>query len=355
LRVSAVFASALLGCTAPAAVVQAQEADVVQPDTAAIPMAALPAETTPAADSPRLRLVEHLDRQHDWLYRHLQRFLSGFDTRFSHTGEAALIVPVSPLRIGLDAEFLRGTRGLASSLRPDFEATLHLPNIERRFALFVSSADLPESGGDVASERNPVRAGIRFAARAHASLDIGVRVKFRPVAFAALRWAPHYQAGNLHFYPFIKPYVESGLGLGAAGGLTVEHWRGRWILRSAGYADWERRPSTTNWSQTLQVGHAQAMIREGRYDRLSAGHDLACGTLAHFTASGDHLGRAMAYEAGVTFKRPLHGGWLYGYAEPVVNWQRNSQWHPDAGIRIGLDALFWGLASLPDAIAGRCE
>ena len=355
LRVSAVVTVALLGCTTLAGGVRAQESGVVQPDTGAIPMADAPAESPRAADLPRLRLVERLDRQHDRLYRHLERFLNGFDTRFSRTGEAALIVPVSPLRIGLDAEFLRGAHGLASALRPDFEATIRLPNLQRRYTVFISSADLPESGRDVTAERNPVRAGIRFAARAHANLDIGVRIKFIPVAFAAIRWAPHYQARDVHFYPFIKPYVESGLGLGASGGVAIEHWRDHWLLRSAGYADWERRRSATSWSQTLQVGHAQAMIREGRYDRLATGRDLACGTLAHFTAGGDRLGRAMTYEAGVTFKRPLHGGWLYGSVEPLVRWERISHWHPDAGLRVGFDALFWGLAALPDAIAERCD
>jgi hypothetical protein len=344
---------ACLACIILAPGARAQESGVVQPASGSL--ADLPAEPLSRADLLKLRFAERLDRQHDWLYEHMQRLLSGFDTAFSRTGEAALIVPVSPLRIGLDTELLHGAHGMTSALQPDFEATVHLPNIERRFTVFVSSADLQESATDINAERNPIRAGVRFAARAHASLDVGVRVKFRPVAFAALRWSPHYQSGNVHFYPVIKPYVESGLGLGASGGLAVEHWRDRWILRSAGFADWERRLSATSWSQTLQAGHAQAMIREGRYDRLAGGHDLACGTLAGVTASGDRLGRATRYEAAVTFKRPLHGGWLYGYVEPVIRWERISQWHPDAGVRIGFDALFWGLASLPGVIAERCE
>ena len=353
MRLTAKGWMAWLGCMVLAAGVHAEESSLVQPDGGVL--ADTPMEPLSRADALKLHFVERLDRQHDWLYQHLQRFISGFDSGFSRTGEAALIVPVSPLRIGLDAEVLHGAGGLTSALRPDFEATLHLPNIERRFTLFISSGDLQESAADVTAERNPVRAGIRFAARAHVSVDVGVRVKFRPVAFAALRWAPHYHAGNVDFYPVIKPYIESGLGLGASGGVAIEHWRGRWILRSAGYADWERRRSATSWSQTLQAGHAQAMIREGRYDRLSAGHDLACGTLAQLTASGDRLGRAMIYEAGVTFKRPLHGGWLYGYVEPLVRWERTSHWHPDAGARFGFDVLLWGRASLPGMIAEHCD
>lgn len=365
-RAAATTIRALLGCAIlgggalaadtvppPDAPATGPDPGVVQP--VAGTLADAPTETAQPPYERGLHLAERLDWQHDWLYRRMQRLLSGFDTAFSRPDEAALIVPVSPLRVGLDAEFLRGASGMKNALRPDFEATIHLPNIERRFTIFVSSADLQESSADPNAQRNPVRAGIRFAARAHASFDVGVRLKLRPVAFASLRWAPHYRAGSVDFFPFIKPYIESGLGLGTSGGVAIEHWRERWIVRSASFADWERRLSATSWTQTLQLGHAQAMIREGPYDRLAAGHDLACGTLAHLSASGDRLGRAMTYEAGVTIKRPLRGGWLYGYVEPVIRWERVSQWHPDAGARVGFDVLFWGLASLPGEIAERCE
>jgi hypothetical protein len=53
-------------------------------------------------------------------------------------------------------------------------------------------------------------------------------------------------------------------------------------------------------------------------------------------------------------KRPLHGGWLFGYIEPVRQWNRTFEWHPDIGIRIGLDALFRGLASVPTEVGSYC-
>lgn len=323
----------------------------VRPVAEPIVELATAAPDTQADGSPGARL----DRAHDRLYLKLQRFLLGLDTRFSEASDAPLLVPASPLRMGLDAEWLRGRDGTLSALRPDFEATLRLPNIEQRLRVFVSSSDLPESAGNTALNKNPVRAGLRFAPRLHLDVDLGVRLKLKPTAYAALRWARDYSAGNLHFYPFAKPYVESGLGLGASGGFAIEHWRGGWFQRSASYANWVRNSASTEWSQSLLLGHADAVIAEGRYDRVSSGHDLACGTALHALATGARLSGADTYEIGLIHKRPLRGGWLYGYVEPLVHWERSTGWHPDAGVRIGFDALFWGLAATPGKLAGQCR
>jgi hypothetical protein len=122
-----------------------------------------------------------LDKGHDWLYRRMQSLLTGLDTRYSGTGQEALLVPLSPLRIGLNSELLHGSRGLTTSFRPDFEATLRLPNIERRFKLFISSSDLPESSGDPALE--PYRFRFRCAREVEAcglrrlALDTGIQCR----------------------------------------------------------------------------------------------------------------------------------------------------------------------------------
>jgi hypothetical protein len=61
------------------------------------------------------------------------------------------------------------------------------------------------------------------------------------------------------------------------------------------------------------------------------------------------------YEDSVILKRPIHGGWLFAYVEPIVRWDRNYDWHPDLGVRVGLDALFWGLAARSSEPATSCR
>jgi hypothetical protein len=298
---------------------------------------------------------ERLDESHDWLYRRLQHWIENFDNWFVEPDRKSIVVPLSPLRIGFDSAFVHRHDGLSLVATPKFEATLRLPNIERRLKLFITSSDVQESPADPTLERNPVRAGLRFAPVPHIDFEVGARAKIWPAAFAALKWATNIDAGALNLYPFAKAYAESGLGFGVSGGVTLERWRQRWIMRSATYANWVRNTSATDWTQTFIVGYAPAIIQEQRYGTIAAGRDLACGMALRVSASGDRVSRTSLYEVGAFLKRPLHGGWLYGYVEPIMRWDRNYGWHPDVGVRIGFDALFWGLAVRPAEVASYCR
>jgi hypothetical protein len=328
---------------------QADDPEHVRPSTGTI--GELRKASIEAADT----VGEYLDTSHDWLYRRLQHLFEDIDMRFAEPGQAPIVVPLSPLRLGLNSQFIHQQDGYTLTSIPDFEATVRLPNIERRFKVFITSGDLQESPTDSPVERNPLRAGLRFSPRSHIDFELGARAKIWPGAFATLRWTPDYTAGAVRIYPFVKIYAETQLGVGASGGADLERWSDRWFVRSATYANWVRNSAATDWAQTFIAGYARAVIQERRYDRLAAGHDLACGVAARISASGAHASRVSVYEASVLMKRPLHGGWLYGYIEPMVRWERDSAWHADVGVRLGFDALFWGLASLPAEVATYCN
>jgi len=297
-----------------------------------------------------------LDEGHDWLYRRVQYFIEDVDTWFAEKGVAPLVVPVSPLRIDFNGEFLHKEDGFGLTSIRDFDATLRVPNLEHRLRFFITNDSIQEAPVvDPSQQPNPVRAGLRLTPVEHVDVEVGVHAKIWPSAFGTVRWARDWSAGPLHLYPFAKAYVETGSGLGVATGLGVDRWSGRWVLRSASYADWVRDHAATDWTQTFIVGYARAVIQERRYDRLADGHDLACGVVVKLAAIGDRTSRATLYQTSLLFKRPLHGGWLFGYAGPMVRWDRNFGWHPDAGVQIGFDALFWGLATPPAELADYCR
>jgi hypothetical protein len=299
---------------------------------------------------------DYLDRGHDWLYRRVQYFIEDVDMWFAPNGTTPLVVPVSPLRIDFDGDFLHKQSGFGLASARTFDFTLRVPNLEHRLRLFVTNDSIQETPVvDPAQQQNPVRAGLRLTPVAHVDVEVGVHAKILPSAFGTVRWSRDLSAESLHIYPFAKLYAETGSGIGVAGGVGADHWSGRWVVRSASYADWERDKAATDWNQTFIVGYARAVIQERRYDRLADGHDLACGVMAKLAVSGDRTSRATLYETSVLLKRPLHGGWLFGYAGPMLRWDRTFGWHPDAGVRIGFDALFWGLATRPAELADYCR
>jgi hypothetical protein len=328
--------------------VQANEPDQIRPSTGTV------AELRTIVAEAARTVGEQLDKGHDWLYRRLQYSIEDVDTQFSEVGAAPIVVPVSAVRFGFGGDILHGQRGFDFDSTRDFEATLRVPNLERRLKVFITSGDLPEAPGEVSAKETAVRAGLRFVPISHVELEFGGRARVWPSAFAALRWTDEFRAGSVGAYPFLKTYAESGIGLGVSGGLALERWSGRWVLRSASYANWVRNTSSIDWTQTLMFGYARAVIQQRRYDRLADGHDLACGIAARLAVVGDRISRTSRYEASVLFKRPLRGGWLFGYAGPLVRWDRNTNWHPDAGIALGVDVLFWGLASPSAEVANFC-
>jgi len=342
----------LIACTAVWAPIKAEAADPEQVHPSVETAEELRGIAATVSDT----FGDYLDQGHDWLYRRIQYFVEDVDTWFAPTGSSPLVVPVSPLRIDFDGDFLHRRSGFGLASARNFDATLSVPNLEHRFRLFINNDSLQETPVvDPAQEQNPVRAGLRLTPLAHVDIEVGVHARLLPSAFGTVRWARDLSAGSLHVYPFAKLYAETGSGIGMAGGVGVDRWSGPWVMRSASYADWVRDKAATDWNQTFIFGYARAVIQERRYDRLADGHDLACGVIAKLAITGDRSSRATLYETSVLFKRPLHGGWLFGYAGPMVRWDRSFAWHPDAGVRIGVDALFWGLATRATELADYCR
>ena len=99
--------------------------------------------------------------------------------------------------------------------------------------------------------------------------------------------------------------------------------------------------SDTDFTQSLTVAHAAETLRQGRYSDVVGGRDLARGYGLQLLASGTRDTGAQRYEASLFVKQPTALRWLYWHAAPLINWERSQGWHPDPGIRIGIDALFW--------------
>ncbi len=324
---------------------QCAEPERVRPATGSV--SELPTSSQQESET----LAKRLDLAHDWVYRQMQQFFAATDMWFSTSTGPPIVVPLSPVRLGIDLQLLHRTDGLEVGGAPDVEVALALPNMERRLKLFITSDSLQETPVDPGEEHNPLSLGARFALDPQFNTELGVRASSSPAAFAAIRWTRTVSVGPVSAYLLVKPYVQSGIGIGASSGVALEEWIGRWMWRSTSYVDWVRNASATGWSQSLVFGYAPAVIQERRYDLFATGHDLACGVVGRLSVSGDHLSRSTLYEASALIKRPIHSNWLFAFIEPVTQWNRAAGWHPDVGVRAGIDVLFWGVASGP--LGGR--
>ncbi len=321
--------------------------------TLLMPLGALAAEPVNIAPTPRNTLELHesnppadtLDRWHDWLYLHVQDFIERSDARFVDEGEARLPVPASPFRLGADYTAIhREAGGVDLNPRLDLDVLLQMPNLQRRLRLFITSDTVEESPSPLRSASSSIRAGLRVTPLHYLDFDVGIRADVPPVAFTSLRWMRRMDLGEWELLPFAKVYLETHKGLGAAAGASFDRWMDLWVFRSSSYANWRRDRADTEWTQAFTLARAQEIIRFGRYSEVVGGRDLARGFGMQALATGTRDTGTQRYEASVFFKQPTRTHWLYWHVTPLVTWDKTLGWHPDPGIRIGIDALFWDVS-----------
>lgn len=286
-----------------------------------------------------------VDCWHDWLYLRVQRGVENVDHRYAAEDEALEPVPVAPLRIGFDSQYLRRPGGPDFEFDLDLDLALRLPNIERRLRIFITSDPPGESPNRPLNRDADLRAGVRLELPESLDFDIGARLGIWPKAYAALRWGIVERRAGWSLYPFSSLYVETEDGLGFATGITVDRWWGLVVARSATYFNWTDVDDEIAWDQTVTFAYSTELLDDRRYASLHEGRDLAHGVGVSLSASGERLRGADGYRAMAFYKRPVRGRWLYLSAGPVVRWDREYDWSTDYGFRIGLDALFWGLVA----------
>lgn len=287
--------------------------------------------------------IDALDRWHDQWFMAVQTELERFDHRQAKSTEAIVPVPISPFRIGLDARLVDTLSGTSHDLAGDFDISLQLPNLQTRLNLFLTTDSLDERSA--VEEWESVRAGLRLDLPQSVDLEVGARLSTPLSAFVALRWGDTQELGKWTAEPFTKVFLETDDGAGASASLALSRWQDRWLLRSSGSVRWLAETDTTNWSQALLLAKVDRMLGTDRFSSRNRGRDLVQASGLRIEASGERLSRVDAYQASLLFKRPLHSNWLFWSVEPLLRFERRSDWRADPGIRLGIDMLFWDLAA----------
>jgi hypothetical protein len=295
------------------------------------------------AAPPALDFPQRLDQAHDRVYTWAQGFVEATDHRWASRDEELKPIPAAPFRLGLVLESIDRSDGMAFGLDANFDIALSLPNIEDRLRIFITSDDLDESPR-ATRDGSALRAGLRYQLRRHLDFDVGVRLDIAPVAFTSVKWTQEVSLGRWDFYPFAKLFAETKESVGAAAAATFDRWSGRHLLRSSTYAKWRADRDKTEWSHSLVYARALQLIVPDRYGSYLRASDIGHGWGLRLQVSGEDTREVTWYEAAVFYARPTPNRWIFWTVEPLVRWDRQYAWSADAGIRLGINALFWDLA-----------
>ena len=299
-----------------------------------------------AAPQP-LDFSQRLDHYHDRTYAWAQGLVEATDRRFAGETGDLKPVPAAPFRIGISVETFDRSDGIELNLRAELDIALSLPNIESRLRLFVTSDDLDESP-QVGNEDTNLRAGLRYDLPREFNFDVGVRLDWPPVAFTSVKWQREFKPGNWDFYPFAKLFLETGEGLGFSSAATFDRWAGRHLFRSSTYGRWTDQQDIISWSQAFIYARVHQVLAPDRYGSYLKGSDLGRSwgvrVLAAREREDDMPEGNQYYEFGLFYRRPTKNKWLLWTVEPMMRWDDRYGYSADAGIRLGLDALFWDLA-----------
>jgi hypothetical protein len=236
------------------------------------------------------------------------------------------------------------------SFEPDFEIEVALPNLERRWKVFVESSrndDLP--GVDPSEKDQNGQIGVR-SERKYFRTDVGVKFRWPPVLFARTEWRPKWSVEHTVIQPRYRIFYETDKGFGNLASLTVHRWFGEnndmfWQSVSAGKYD-TKETDGIEWEQTLKLGKvSQALEDKWNWKRVLGVDDIARGHVLRYSLfSNSENGDTTINRHRLTYfyRKPFYKKWIYLEVAPGVEAEDKEDWKVVPVITIGFDMLFWG-------------
>jgi len=292
---------------------------------------------------------DRIDFIHDNLQLSLQRHVVAIDTIGDDGSYKKVETPPSRFRI-TPYFVLEQDRGIDFSFEPDFEVEIELPNLEKRWRVFLESSrgdDLP--GVDPSERDQSGQIGIRRV-RKYIRTDVGVKFRWPPVAFIRSEWRTLWSVEHTVVQPRFRLYYESDEGFGNLTSITVHRWFGReknmyWQSVSAAKANTQETDGV-EWEQTLKLALVRQIL-EGKVSwrrvvnvqDLARGHQLRYSLFSNTEYGSTDINR---HRLTYTYRKPLYKKWVYLEVAPGVEAANDNDWDVIPKITVGFDMLFWG-------------
>lgn len=316
------------------------------------------------------RFIDRLEFIHDNLQLSLQQHVDRADMLLADGTIEKVQTPPSRFRITPSME-LGYDRGGIFSFDPDFEAEVDLPNMERRWKIFLENTrgdDLP--GLNVFEQKQGSQLGLRHIwDAAQIRTSAGIKTTWLPEFFARAEWIPQYAIDTWVLQPRQQVFYESSEGIGSLTSLTFHRWFGSkrdTFLQSVTAGKYSVKGTDgVELEQTLKIGWISEALEDkwtwkravGERD-MARGHLLSMGAFGHVSSNEEAMD---LYRLSYIYRCPVYKHWIYlevapgldytgpddlegkdGEAVQEDNLDDKEDWRLVPTIRIGVDMLFWG-------------
>ena len=229
----------------------------------------------------------------------------------------------------------------------DYFASIRLRRLEKRLSLIIDTGDLaPLPNTQPNEEDNDPQIGLQKRILKGTSVKVGGKVRWPPVGYVIGTWSQSFQPIDWQMIPKYSVFYqtdEDGFGTGA--NFLLGRWWDPIMLKSDTGFRITEATTGIEWASSVTLAHVWRLIEPADRRPLVSARSYNEGIDLIYRISGHISGHKTIDEHRViaNYRHPLRKNWLFFFVSPELFWQRENNWAPEFRLRVGIDALFWGV------------
>lgn len=302
----------------------------------------------PAAVGEDVADLSWLDSFYLYACSNLQGYVTRADSFFAATEEDKLLINNSTFKLETVFEVKNEDR-MQYAVYPRFDAHLNIPNLTKRYKIFINTVAPDELPGiKAADQERSLFLGLSHdlyeAMRTKLNARVGIKWRWPPILFSKLEYIYLFKGQHWKFLPRQSLYWYSDDGFGETTSLQMDYWLGpRWLTRSDSAAKVTQGTRGMEWEQSFSMGY----IVKGDGDSLEYASGTQASAFGHYENSH---GQVDTYRLSLRHWRPVLRKWMFIKFELEADYILDAEeLAPDEDYKIvpsfsiGIDMLFYGV------------
>ena len=283
-----------------------------------------------------------VDSFYEWAADLLQGQVTRADALFAETEREKLAITNSSFELKLNVE-IEYNEELQVKFDPDVSADLYLPNLERRWRIFVDTLEPGALPGTSPTDR--VRTLFTGLGRVFHQTDwskfdarTGVKWRWPPIPFARVEYGHLLRSDRWSLFPRQRVFWLSDDGFGETTVLQADYWlTRRLIARSDTATTWSEESRGLEWEQSISLGY----VMKGNAKDLRHALGARISAFGHYEDSRNNVD---TYRLALLYRRPFFRDWMFIKFVPELEWVKDDDKLEEgederliASFRVGLD------------------